>query len=139
MYSGETQEHECTPKGHVDTWGCHSDIKDGRWSIPCFNCLGDGCETCGESGVIQFPKCPKRAVRQAIEECGQFFRLHKWMDEKSIFPVSGGLMDQTAYFVHCSEFFNAYANAYSKRKAEAEKFMNRLKKRGAKNGRQKNN
>jgi hypothetical protein len=129
MYAGETQDHECVSKGIADPWGCHSDNVKGRWAIPCYTCLGSGCPTCSESGVIKMSQCPNRATTKALKEMGDLFRAHRWLDENSIFPINGGLNEQTAFFIHASEFITSYAKIYRKKKQDAKARIAKIKKK----------
>lgn len=73
--------------------------------------------------------CPTRSVNTALMETGSFLRLFRWLEEKSIFPVGGGLMEQSCFFLHCCEFMHSYSNLYRKRMDEAKEKMDGIKKR----------
>jgi len=65
--------------------------------------------------------CPSRSRIKAIRDEGNFFRSYRWLEEKSIFPVTGGLLDQSAIFIHCVEFMNTYRSISARKKEETGK------------------
>jgi hypothetical protein len=112
-----------TKGSEIDSFGCHKDIDNGRFVIICHNCLGDGCDTCKQSGIVYMNCCPSRARMNAIRDTGNFFRAYRWLEEKSIFPITGALFDQSAFFIHCVEFVNVYRSIHQRKKEEnKEKF-----------------
>lgn len=84
----------------------------------CWMCLSDGCGFCGGSGVVAMKSCPSRAYQQAMSAMSGLFKAYRWLEDKAIFPISGGLCDQSAYFMRCVEYIKSYTAMVEHKKRE---------------------
>lgn len=75
--------------------------------VECVVCGGDppdaGCDRCGHEGAIEITRCPRRVLPAETQ------RLMQLLDfaSKGQLPVSGGVLDQTQWFLDCLQFFEA--------------------------------
>lgn len=113
--------------------------ESNSWQEPCIKCLGDGCKRCGERGYKERRVKPLEIV---TEKGFSLFKAYKWCKNYNIFPISGGLINQSAKFVRAVEICDIIAVKYEKIKngykemqaKQAEQFQRMLgSKRGRKN------
>lgn len=70
--------------------------------------------------------CPSRAYTEAIGMMNAVFKAYRWLQDKSIFPISGGLCDQSSYFIHCVDFMNSYQAMTEHKKIENAEKMKKI-------------
>lgn len=73
---------------------------------PC--CEGAGCKECSR-GMIQITGCPQRLITangsRVIAALG--------LCEEGHLPASGGVMDQTPWFIRCRAIYRRHESAWS--------------------------
>jgi len=67
-------------------------------------CNESGCESCGDKGVFEVD-CPREFVGELAAEINIAA-----MCKDGIWPVSGGLLDQSNWFVELHQMLNAEQN-----------------------------
>lgn len=84
--------------------------------IECTECAGMGCDLCRQ-GWIEISQCPQKFIGQQLiddiniaETC-----------QSGVFPVSGGLLDQPAYFVELSHRIKSETNKIEREQIERER------------------
>ena len=95
---------ECT--GGKD--GCR-DLAAKRFE--CVECSGRGCSTCKDRGWFEFIGCPQKVARPMSKALALID-----MADKGHLPVTGGVMDQSAWFI---EAYRYYTSEYERSKAKA--------------------
>ena len=70
-------------------------------TIECVGCGGLGCELCGETGETGIPGCPQ----QFAAPISRYLILFD-LFEKGLAPEAGGVFEQSAWFVHASQYFS---------------------------------
>ena len=79
---------------------CSKDYADGRIKIECVVCDGRGmigsvvCKDC-EGGHFVLSECPRQTIGQELTEAINL----AGMCGKGDWPVAGGLLDQSAWFI----------------------------------------
>ena len=68
---------------------------------------------------MSMESCPSRAYQHAMKLMGHLFKAYRWLEDKSIFPISGGLCDQSAYFIHCVDYIKSYTAMVEQKKRES--------------------
>lgn len=131
MFAGELGEkHECAPPGGIDAKGCNAESKKISWSILCPYCFGSGCDECkGNEGNYAFYRCVNHCRTESVMSLGFFYRAFRWLEEKSIFPVDGSLLDQSFSFISACDFMKIYAAAYIARKREIDEKFKKLRRK----------
>lgn len=116
-YVGLAKDHKCQPytKGAPDPHGCHAASESGRNLLLCWNCFGEGCPDCTE-GYQTLDRCHNYNRTQAMRVVGSVWKSYRWLSEKSILPIGSSYLEQSAYFVNCVSFVDAYCNALRERK-----------------------
>ena len=76
-------------------WGCYDKVERGRWSIYCPNCMGSGCDECG-NGEIIMNKCPNSFDSSSVLEV---FNGFTFFHNYQTLPNSGGSVDQSDNFM----------------------------------------
>jgi hypothetical protein len=74
----------------------------GRKQLECVGCFGKGCDHCNQGGSIILEGCAK----QQAGALGQAITLMD-MADKGHLPVSGGVLDQSAWFIEAYRFYSA--------------------------------
>jgi hypothetical protein len=59
--------------------------------------------------------CQNRARKKALDEEGLFFRMYHIYKEKSLFPVVGSPLEQSASFLNAVEFMDYYSQKVKER------------------------
>lgn len=81
--------------------------------IACPGCNEAGCESCGDTGYFNLTECPQRYVggelTEAINMAG--------MCGGGLWPVAGGLLDQSAWFVDLWQQLQSEQNKIDQMKA----------------------
>lgn len=82
-------------------WGCDGDAASPVFSVTCSGCCGDGCARCGGTGETAFRRCPRRVIDDSERvDLVALVRAAYDADELGFLPATGGMLDQTAPFVH---------------------------------------
>lgn len=74
--------------------------KEQPIDIECPQCNGEGCDQCVD-GVFKLDGCPNKfcsSVVNAIDLIELF--------AKGLAPITGGVLDQSAKFIHAARFFD---------------------------------
>lgn len=79
----------------------------------CVSCYGKGCRACSERGWTETDECPQKLAGPMASTVEMID-----MAEKGHLPVSGGVLDQAAWFIEAYRF---YASDMEKAKAKAMK------------------
>ena len=86
----------------------------------CFKCLGEGCEQC-ENGLI---------AREGMPEMNNhglnLFHSYKWLKNHNTFPIRGGVLNQSAKFIHAVEWCDLVSSKYHKAEQQNENEKRRL-------------
>jgi hypothetical protein len=81
--------------------------------LACPHCDDRGCKHCDDKGTFQIKECPNKYCGELIDVFGV-----SEMFAKGIPPISGGLLDQAAWFI---DFHRSQQIEDEKAKAEAMK------------------
>lgn len=96
MIRGGLLCRSCT-RGH-----CRSlSTEHSRVEIECPVCDGAGCDQC-DNGVFAVDGCPNAFCSSMVTPIDLFELFGKGLP-----PISGGVLDQSASFVHASQFFES--------------------------------
>lgn len=68
----------------------------------CVSCYGKGCEMCNDTGRFETSECPQQIARPMVAAVEMFD-----MADKGHLPVSGGVLDQSAWFIEAYRFYSA--------------------------------
>jgi hypothetical protein len=77
----------------------------------CVECGGKGCGACKESGRFETKDCPQKVARPMSKTLALID-----MADKGHLPVTGGVMDQSAWFI---EAYRYYTSEFERSKAKA--------------------
>ena len=77
----------------------------------CVECLGRGCAACDDRGWYETTDCPQKVARPMSKTLALID-----MADKGHLPVTGGVMDQSAWFI---EAYRYYTSEYERSKAKA--------------------
>jgi len=97
--------------------GCHSEVKKARWTIPCLSCMAEGrvqgkvCPECNGMKKIPQSRCP---LSQITDHNHQGFRFYCHFKNYNILPESGGMAEQSSYFLKVLEFCETVTNLTGK-------------------------
>ena len=71
----------------------------------------DPCPDC-EGGWVEIPGCPNAY-------CGEMINVSELIDffHKGLPPISGGVLDQSAWFLHASKLLKSYENEFRQQRA----------------------
>ena len=69
----------------------------------CLDCLGSGCPVCAGDGYITITGKP---LGNVTARGFHLFRMYRWMKNYSIFPLGGGLLNQSAKLIRAFEFMD---------------------------------
>jgi len=81
----------------------------------CSMCLGTGCLDCGGRG---HKKVNDRPLDIVTKEGDTLIKAYKWLKNYSIFPVDGGLQNQSAKFARAVEYCDIVNSSYHKLKED---------------------
>lgn len=89
--------------------------------MPCSNCGASGriannveCPVCnGEKQIAQF-RCPSATLDGDITSANRMFKAFKDLTDHNILPNSGGMQEQSAYFVKGISIINSYISLCNK-------------------------
>lgn len=82
--------------------------------IACVECDERGCERCGGTGYWRLTECPKKFIGGDIARTANIVTLC----DKGHLPVSGGLLDQTNWFISFWQFLTSEINAIESERLE---------------------
>lgn len=72
------------------------------------------CETCEGQKIIPQPRCPNATITGDIPSANAMFRAFKDLTDHNILPNSGGMQEQSAYFVRGISTINNYISLCNK-------------------------
>ena len=78
--------------------------EDASYEIACVRCNDVGCEACNQTGRFEVG-CPQQYVSDIVPEINL-----ATMCKEGTWPVSGGLLDQSAWFIALHQKLNAEHN-----------------------------
>ena len=72
---------------------CRDDVEEKAMACPF--CEQSGCDKCNHTGQVEIPGCPNQYVGPQLTQAITF-ATHA---SNGLLPVSGGLLDQAAWFI----------------------------------------
>lgn len=126
IYNGDIK-HDCG-NDNQEAWGCLTETKKAKWATPCVKCNATGryknntCPDCHGQKSIPQARCPHSSLEGDIASANLLFKSFKSLTDNNILPNSGGMLEQSAYFVKGIDVINNYislCNKVSEAKKEA--------------------
>ena len=96
---------------------CNKDYADGHSLIQCVRCEGmdRDCEACQGEGTTAVVECPMKYVGSDMIDAANLASMCK----QGVYPVNGGLLDQSAWFISFLQRLRSETNTI-----EAERIKN---------------